>query len=319
MYSDLWNFIHDHLLRNERVVLMVVLDVKGSSPGRAGFKMAVAGNHDICGSIGGGVMEYNMVELALRMISDNKTAPVIKRQIHLPDSENDKSGLICSGEQTQALIPLSSTDREIIKKINECLSTGEKGILKISPGEFSFMKDASLEGTVSAFCNNDAEWGYSEELGLKDNIYIFGAGHISLPLSQIMRMLDFRVIVYDDREGLTTFNANNFAHRKKVIDYNNIAGLIPEASGNYAAIMSFAHKSDKLILSQLLPVKLSYLGMIGSKSKVQKIFDTLREEGYNDDDLARVDSPIGISINSQTPAEIAVSIAAKIIQTKNSK
>ena len=82
--------------------------------------------------------------------------------------------------------------------------------------------------------------------------------------------------------------------------------------------MSFGHKFDQIILKQLLPKKLKYLGMIGSKHKVHSIYDSLRESGFTDSDFERVDSPIGISIKSQTPAEIAISIAAKIIQIKNS-
>ena len=82
--------------------------------------------------------------------------------------------------------------------------------------------------------------------------------------------------------------------------------------------MSFGHKFDQIILKQLLPKKLKYLGMIGSKHKVQSIYDNLRELGFTNDDFARVDSPIGLSIKSQTPAEIAISIAAKVIQVRNS-
>jgi len=317
MYLDLWKFIHGHLTDNDSVILMVVVDVKGSSPGRAGFKMAVAEKGEITGSIGGGVMEYNMVELARKKLKENISQPFIKRQVHVPDAREDSSGLLCAGEQTQAFIPLTAKNLATIWEIINCVEKGDSGVLKISPEEFRFIK-YPVE-PVSAFNSENENWDYTEEVGLKETIYIFGAGHVSVPLSQVLRMLDFRVVVFDDRDNLSTFNSNHFAHRKQVIDYADVSGLVPEGPWSYAAIMSFAHKSDRLILGQLLHKKLKYLGMIGSKNKVRTTFDSLREDGFTEEDFARVDSPIGIPISSQTPAEIAVSIAASIIQIKNEK
>jgi xanthine dehydrogenase accessory factor len=131
-------------------------------------------------------------------------------------------------------------------------------------------------------------------------------------------MLDFRVVVYDNRKELSTFAANTFANQKEIIDYLNVSHLVTEGENSYVAIMSFGHKFDQIILKQLLPKKLKYLGMIGSKHKVQSIYDSLREFDFTDIDFARIDSPIGVSIKSQTPVEIAISIAAKIIDTRYS-
>ena len=82
--------------------------------------------------------------------------------------------------------------------------------------------------------------------------------------------------------------------------------------------MTVAHKSDATVLKQLVTKKLKYLGMIGSKTKTKTIYENLMKEGVQEADLAKVDAPIGLSINSKTTAEIAISIAAKIIQVKNS-
>lgn len=314
---SLWDFIHSHLSKNEKVILLVVIEVKGSSPGRVGFKMAVAEEGDIAGSIGGGVMEYNMVELARVMLSDKSAEILVKRQVHNPESALDESGMICSGEQTQAFIPLTLSDRETIGQIKECLDKGERGIMKISSGGLDFVSGNLSEKYLSLVYNDPDNWEFTESLGLTDTFFIFGAGHVSVPLSRILRMLDFRVVVFDDRKEVSTFTLNSYAHDKQIIDYNNIDKLVPEGQNSYVAIMSNGHKSDWLIIRQLLPKKLKYLGMIGSKSKVQAIFKSLTDEGFSDKDFARVDSPIGIPINSQTPAEIAVSIAAKIIQVRS--
>ena len=315
---DVWGFICDKLLANQRVILIDVVDCKGSSPGRVGFKMVIAENGEIAGSIGGGVMEYNMVELARKKLSENCNDPFIKRQIHDSEAEFDKSGMICSGEQTHAFMPLGASDIETISQIKRSIDKGNRGTLTLTQSMLSFTDNECQVNQQSFRMTSPSEWEFIEQIGFKDTVYIFGAGHISVPLSQILRMLDFRVVVYDNRKELSTFTANSFANQKEIVDYHKVDHLVPEGTNSYAAIMSFGHKFDEVILKQLLPKKLKYLGMIGSKSKVHCIYDNLREFGFNNDDFARVDSPIGISIKSQTPPEIAISIAAKIIQVRNS-
>lgn len=315
---DIWSFIFNQLSSKQRVVLITVINCQGSSPGRVGFKMAVSENGEIAGSVGGGVMEFNMVELARKLAANPVSESQIKRQIHDAEAEHDKSGMICSGEQTHAFIPLNIDDLETIGQIKDCIDKGNNGMITLQPKGLSFANNDSPNVQISSRIESQNDWEYKEPIGLKDTIYIFGAGHISLPLSQILRMLDFRVIVFDNRNELSTYTANNFANQKQIIDYHNITHLVPEGQNSYVAIMSFGHKFDQIILKQLLPKNLKYLGMIGSKHKVQSIYDSLRAFGFNDNDFARVDSPIGISIKSQTPPEIAISIAAKIIQVRNS-
>lgn len=315
---DIWSFILEHIQNKKNIILITVAECKESSPGKVGFKMAVSSDGLIAGSIGGGVMEYNMVELARKKLVENCNKPFIKRQIHDSEAEFDKSGMICSGEQTQIFTPLSFSDINIISNLKDILDKGFNGCLTLSPNQLSFSKEVSIENQFSCTISSSEDWQYSERLGFKDTFYIFGAGHISVPLSQILRMLDFRVVVYDNRRELSTLTSNSYANQKEVVDYHNIEHLVPDGPNNYVAIMSFGHKFDQVILKQLLPKKLKYLGMIGSKSKVQCIYDNLREFGFNDNDFARVDSPIGISIKSQTPIEIAISITAKVIQVRNS-
>ena len=315
---DIWNFIGNHIENNRKIILITVVNTIGSSPGRVGFKMAVCDNGEIAGSIGGGVMEYNMVELARKSFEKKETQPFVKRQIHDSEAAYDKSGMICSGEQTHVFTPLSYTDISILQSIIDHVNNGEKGLLRLTANGVFFSKDILKEFDFSYTLDSPTSWEYKEQIGLKDTVYIFGAGHISVPLSQILRMLDFRVVVYDNRKELSTFISNSFANHKEVIDYHKVDHLVPESPNSYVAIMSFGHKFDQIILKQLLAKNLKYLGMIGSKSKVQSIYDSLRESGFSDHDFSRVDSPIGLSIKSQTPAEIAISIAAKIIQVRNS-
>ncbi len=313
----IWNFIHQQLSENKNVVLITVVERNGSSPGVVGFKMAVSQTGEMEGSIGGGVMEYNMVNLAksIAQTSDQKT--FIKRQIHNPDAGEDQSGLICSGEQTHAFIPLDPSHLKIINQMISTLDQGKTGQLNISHKGVSFDENKKTDSRFYFNFISDENWEYQEEIGLKDTIYIFGAGHVSLPLSNICRMLDFKVVVLDDREDLSTYKKNHFAHQKKIVDFKNIQDIVAENEHSFVVIMTVAHKSDAIILKQLAGKQIKYLGMIGSKNKVKSTYDMLMSEGVSEEDLKKVDAPIGIPIKCKTTTEIAVSIAAKIIDVRN--
>jgi xanthine dehydrogenase accessory factor len=315
---ELWKFIQKKLSERKNVMLIVVIDSQGSSPGRMGFKMAVSADKELSGSVGGGLMEYNMAELAKKMITKENPEIFIKRQVHNPDAGADSSGLICAGEQTHAFIPLDGSYRNTINEIINCIEKGNKGLLKISQSDFGFYVSEESGDQIKSGIESEKRWEYSELIGLKETLYIFGAGHVSLPISQIFRMLDFRVIIFDDRDDLSTFKINHYAHKKQIIDYLKSGECVADGRNSYAVIMTVGHKSDELVLKQLLLKDLKYLGMIGSRNKVANIFNSLKNEGFSESRLSKVDAPIGLSINSQTPEEIAISIAAKIIQVKNS-
>jgi len=315
---EIWNFIYHQLSKNKNVVLITVVERNGSSPGVVGFKMAVSASGEMEGSIGGGIMEYKMSNLAKTIAMEGNKNPFVKKQIHNPDAGDEKSGLICSGEQTHAFIPLNSSQLNEIKKIIDVLARGDNGVLNLTNNGLFFNENMKSEEPNQYMFKNDDDWEYKEKIGLKDTIFIFGAGHISVPLSQVCLMLDFRVVVLDDRKNLSTFENNHFAHQKHIIDFKNIADIVPENQHSYVVIMSFAHKNDEVILEQMVNKNLKYLGMIGSKNKIKTIYDSLIQQGISEKNLSRVDAPIGLSINSKTPAEIAISIAAKIIQARNS-
>jgi len=314
---EIWKFIINELSNNKKIILIIVVDVKGSSPGKVGFKMVISKSGAINGSIGGGVMEYNLVELAKKEKKDNLEA-FIKRQVHNPEAGNEKSGLICSGEQTHAFLPLNNSNKETVQQLIDCFSNGNKGILSVTNSQFAFVINKTQDEPFIYQFNDEHNWSYIEQMGLTNTLYIFGGGHVSVPLSQIANLLEFRVEIFDNREGLSTMQENHFAHNKTMVDYNNIAHLVSEGKNNYAVIMTAGHKADQIILKQLVTKKLKYLGMIGSKNKTKTIYENLLNEGIKQEDIDKVDAPIGLSINSQTPAEIAISIAAKMVMVKNS-
>ena len=317
--DPLFSFINDCLNENKPVMLMTVVDSQGSSPGKVGFKLAVSSNGQLKGSIGGGTMEHRLVERAKKELKQEKLpAPYLLFQDHQPEAEENRSGLICSGNQTIIFYALTQADQKIILNILATLNQGEKGVLELNTQQLSFEKGAQLPQPSEAKVVSENDWTYREQLGLPDAIYIFGGGHVGLAVSKLFRMLNFQVHIFDNRKNLNTLTENGFAHEKKVINYLEAGSYVPEGYNVYVIIVSFAHKSDEQLLKQMLHKKIKYLGMMGSEKKVATIFENLQHEGFDPALLKKVHSPIGIPIKSETPEEIAVSIAAQIIDVKNS-
>ena len=113
-----------------------------------------------------------------------------------------------------------------------------------------------------------------------------------------------------------TLNNNIYADKKHLVDYAKIEDVAPQGESVYVVIMTFGHKSDQDVLQKLIGKNYKYLGLMGSKAKVARLYENI---GYNPEEkgVPKVYSPIGISIKSKTPMEIAVSIAAEIISVKN--
>lgn len=316
---NIWNFIETKLNENKKLFLLVIIDSKGSSPGRQGFKMAVCDDNSLFGSIGGGSMEFNLVEKSRKMLSEGNFNFFTSKQVHKGDS-NEGSGMICSGEQTVVFVPLDSKDKDNISLIYDCIAQNKTGILKISQKDYSFIATENVADLQFLYKEKeDGQWLFNEIIGFKSTIYIVGAGHVGFAVSKLFAQLGFKVVIIDNRPDLNMLVDNAYADEKLLVDYSKIDEYIVEGNNSYIVIMTNNHSYDKDVLSHLIRKKVKYLGMMGSKSKVAEIKKLMKEDGFTDEQLNGVYSPIGISIKSETPDEIAVSIAAEIISIKNSK
>ncbi len=314
----LWKFIHTKLSQDKTVYLMTVIQHKGSSPGRQGFKMVVANDDEIYGSIGGGIMEYNLVELCKELLQDETPKHFIKHQVH-KGTVVDGSGMICSGEQTVIFYPINKSKLSTIESILTGYAENKSGILSIHPENFTFTIDDELSTTYNYMHTSESNWSYNESLNKKDIVYIVGGGHVGLATSKLLKQLGFYVIVFDDRTQLNTFEDNIYADEKHLIDYKEVSNHIPESNSAYIMIMTNKYTDDKLALSKLINKKYKFIGVLGSKAKLKLMFDVLQKEGSTKDELNKIHAPIGLHIYSQTPEEIAVSIGAQIIGIKNKK
>jgi len=311
---DVWRFVQDKLSTDQSVMLLYVLESEGSSPGRNGFKMAVASDGTICGTIGGGIMEHKLVEKAKTMLQQNESSVLLMRQHHDKEHTTDQSGMICSGSQLNAFIPLSAADK---KNIDTILQDGQFTI-HLSPKGLSIQESTPKDKNFSLQFKSETDWLYKEKLNQRPVIHIIGGGHVSLALSELMCFLGFYSKVYDDRPELNTILQNFFANEKIIISgYEQLGEYITDCKNDYAVIMTLGYRTDKIALLQLLNKGFFYLGMMGSDNKIETLFSELRSEGIAEEALKKIFTPVGVNIYSKTTPEIAVSIAAEIIREKN--
>jgi xanthine dehydrogenase accessory factor len=316
-----WTLAAASLRAGTPVALLCVLRSEGSSPGRQGFKMAVTAD-TVAGSIGGGIMEHKWVELARQRLQEANAGPLLRPQIHRREAPADRSGMMCSGEQDVLLWPLAAADLPTVGAVENALRTNASGYLELSsatglrlvtPGT----KAASEAADIPFYHYQPGPaWHYRERLGFRDQLTIVGGGHVSLALSNVAAALGFELTVLDDRADLPTLDNNHAAHHRRLVDYENVAVEVPTGPHRYVVVMTVGYRTDAVVLRQLLGRSFCYLGVMGSAAKVAELRRGLREAGFSDAEIARLRGPIGLPIHSQTPEEIAISIAAELIQVR---
>lgn len=313
----LWQFVLSQLETGVPVILMCVLESHGSSPGRRGFKMAISYDH-LVGSIGGGMMEHKFVELAKERLMDEENNILLKKQVHSKSAKMNQSGMICSGEQTIYLAPVTTEDIDSIELLISSLQRSQHGTLTLSPIGLQF-SIIPIADDYFFQMHSESDWVYKEKTGYKNVLHIVGGGHCALALSELMSKMDFFIHIYDDRPGLNTMLENNFVHAKTFVkDYSELNEIISSGKNVYVAIMTFGYRSDNIALRALINKDFKYLGVLGSQTKMEELFKEWKKDGLSLKQLEKIHSPIGLSIKSQTPMEIAVSIAGEIIKVKNS-
>lgn len=314
----IWDLIYKSLKEKIPVMLLYVVESHGSSPGRQGFFMAVNVDGGMKGSIGGGIMEHKFVEMAKEILKHNTKKVLIKKQEHDKNAGNNKSGMICSGDQTILLYLVQKKDAEEIKSIIKTLKSNKIGIMKISPKGLKFSKSIYAPQNYSYQYDSENNWCYTENIGYKNHLYIVGGGHCSLALSRLMNSMDFYIHLFDNREELVTMKKNKQVHEKKYLkNYRTLSKYIPSGQNNYVVIMTFGYRTDDEALRSLLKKNFKYLGVLGSAKKIEKLFNEYRHNSFDEEILQKIHAPVGIQIKSETPEEIAVSIAAEIIMVKN--
>jgi xanthine dehydrogenase accessory factor len=157
-----------------------------------------------------------------------------------------------------------------------------------------------------------------EVVEAKPVLLVVGAGHIGQSLTRLGEYVGFSVAVFDDRPGFASRERLPEADRILCGDLVESLRAFPIDSSTYVVLVSRSHKQDELALREVATSDAAYVGMIGSRRRVTAVLQRLAGDGFPQEALERVRTPIGLDIGAETPEEIAVSIIAEVIQTRRS-
>jgi len=201
---------------------------------------------------------------------------------------------------------------------HDAFGKARQAILNGSPSVVRYELSDDFAEENGLICGGQMEV-YIEPLTAAPRLYVIGAGHVGFYLARLAQEVGFRIHVVDDREKFA--NGDRFPNASEIV-VDDIAAWLESAelpAEAYVAVITRGHQHDLSALRALVRRPLRYLGMIGSRAKVTRVYEALTAEGVSADALRAVHAPIGLDIGAVTPAEIAVSILAEMIAVRHGR
>lgn len=319
---NMLKIMKQRLENGEDLVLVTVTASSGATPRGAGARMLIGKEGRICGTIGGGAVEYRSEQIAQDVIVQKSS---YGHDFSLTRDDVENLGMICGGACNvffhyipggdQATIALAKEAERLYSKDEEfwlVCDIGAGGTLWITDKRNQAM--ASYLGRHPRRIQEDGKDLYVEQMHTSGRVYIFGGGHVAQELVPVLAHVGFRCTVMDDRKEFT--DPALFPGAECVIqgDFRRICDYVSIGNEDYVCVMTRGHAFDTVIQAQVLKCTPYYCGVIGSRGKAAGVRKVLKEQyGLLDEELDRVTTPIGLDIKGETPAEIAVSIAGQMI------
>jgi xanthine dehydrogenase accessory factor len=219
--------------------------------------------------------------------------------------------LIFEDGTTQGTIGGGAFELNVIREALAALATGQ-----CATREYSFNPVGTSPDAIGAVCGGRVEV-FLEAVMPTDRLLIVGGGHCGRALAQAASLLGFAIVVADDRAEFARREDFSFPGVEQIVHIAYDFHDLPEPDAQtYVVLVTRGFETDQAALRQVVNSSAAYIGMIGSQKKRHQVFANLREQGVSANALARVHVPVGLDIGAQTPAEIAVSILAQIIQIR---
>lgn len=335
------------LAEGEPLVLVTVVSRTGSAPREAGTR-ALQTRNGFEGTVGGGLLEARAMEAARNSLASGLSARVsCDMSGFTPNSD-----MICGGGMEVLCEVLAPRQAAMFALAAEVLRLGGKGAWLVelrrdgvslhdvaetplrrlfvdALPEFAVQTEGVTVGLDAVQPLLDTRKGrpglvdvdghifYVEPLDAPPVLLLCGGGHVSLEVARLAHSCGFVVDVVDDREEFS--NAGRFPmarHCRVLPGYENLVQTCDIGRRHFVAIITRGHSFDREALAQALTSHAQYVGMIGSRTKREQVYAALRKQGVPDAELAAVCCPIGLSIEAETPQQIAVSIVAELLAAR---
>ncbi len=296
-YLPLFESLCAAVHKGRRVAFCLVAATRGSTPQSPGAAMLVHESLETEGTLGGGCVEAEARRRAAELLRRGESRLL---SFILNHDFGWDDGLVCGGKMEIAI----------------CCVVDEKGA---APFENAIQSIKSLSPApirLEVANESGQRLEYRLNLLIAPELIIAGGGNVGLALAQIARDLDFRITVIDDREEFA--NPRRFPPPIRLVasDIESTLRAMPLGPQSYVVIVTRGHKHDKAALAAVIEKPARYIGMIGSRRKIRMIYEDLEAAGVSDSHIENVHAPIGLAIGAQTVNEIAVSIAAQLVQIR---
>ncbi len=328
---ELFSALIHQLEEGRAAVLVTILTSEGSAPRGAGAWMLVRAGGAALGTIGGGAVEYEAIRRAVELLDSGGSC---RQRYVLTNGQAADLGMICGGEIEVYFQHFAPADRDrvlpVLKQAEELLSSGEKAWLAVAldgdgwrlglcSGDSSPFPEVDKE-RLRPLLDRRCRFEEGEPpllvqpLRPDGTVYLFGAGHVGRALAHLLALTDFPVLVYDQRREALKREFFPDGAELRSGPFSVALELLPRITAeDYVVIMTPGHQGDYEVLSQVLRTPARYIGCIGSRKKVAVTRQRLLADGFTEANIQRVHAPIGLDIGGETPAEVAVSVAAQLI------
>jgi xanthine dehydrogenase accessory factor len=319
----------------QSAVLCSIVRNFGSAPRTSGAGMLVFGDGSIAGSVGGGALEGACQAKAQELLQGSSVYAELDFDLNAETAA--ECGMVCGGSASVLLHRITPDLLPALHNMQAQYNLGKKPFLLTflpkdgAPPHLLFMGDEDGEvpfdlrteilrkSRRSPFLlEYQGREVFVEPLVQAGRVYLVGAGHVALATSKIAAFVGFQVVVMDDRQEFA--NASRYPEALDIRVLDSFTDCLPLlGQDDYVIIVTRGHLHDREVLAQALRTTAGYIGMIGSRKKRAAVYDSLRNDGFRETDLARVHCPIGLAIDADTPEEIAISIIAELIQVRAGK
>jgi len=292
----------DPQLRGERAVaLATLISATGSSSKKVGAKMIVGESGRIVGGVTiGGCIDAQVIEASDAVIASGGRRVL---DISLDDDEAWEIGLTCGGAV-----------RVLVERVEP--HDPNDPVVRAHAAASALLEQGEAASIVTPL---DDGQSFVDRIAPPTTLLIIGAGQIAISLTKFARELEMRTIVVDGRERYATRERFPDADAIEIGMPSEIVARIPATPNVAAILVAHDYKYELPVLRQLLRSPVGYLGLLGSKKRGAAVRDILREEGFTDDELARLHTPIGLDIGGKSSAEVALSIIAEVVAVRSGK
>jgi xanthine dehydrogenase accessory factor len=302
----LWTLVAQELSVGNPVALATLVAKRASAPGRVGATLALGPNGRAVGTVGGGPPESRLI-LAARDLLGSRSAPTLQFLVHRRNDEN-ASGLGCGGSGTYALWCLQPAAGPAVWKLVGDLRLGMNRRWSLGPAGWELAdQDPAPDGLQTGEI-----WRFLHTAGPRGQALLVGGGHVNEALGRLLKACEFGVTVLDSRRDVAAGFDATAAHRVILGNYDNLGAVLAALQVQFVVVATHEPESDRAAISALLLEPLDYLGLLGSRAKIAGI---LGRPPFP----AHVHAPAGVPIGSQTPEEIAISIAAEMVAARSAR